>query len=53
MVVVDQGRGKIGERIDVVVTSVLQTSAGRMIFGRFEGPRPADKRAKPVPQRAS
>ena len=53
MVVVEQGRGKIGERVDVVVTSVLQTSAGRMIFGRFEGPRPPDKRAKPVPQRAS
>ena len=37
MVVVDQGRGKIGEVINIAVTSVLQTSAGRMIFGRVEG----------------
>lgn len=34
MVVVDQGRPYIGKDIDIVVTSVLQTSAGRMIFGR-------------------
>jgi hypothetical protein len=25
----------IGKTIDVVVTSVLQTTAGKMIFGRF------------------
>jgi uncharacterized protein YacL len=37
MVVVEQGRGKIGETVDIAVTSVLQTSAGRMIFGRMEG----------------
>jgi uncharacterized protein YacL len=37
MVVVDQGRGKIGEVVNIAVTSVLQTSAGRMIFGRVEG----------------
>ena len=36
MVVVDQGRGHIAERIVVTVTSVLQTSAGRMIFARYE-----------------
>ncbi len=36
MVVVDNGREHVGERIVVTVTSVLQTSAGRMIFGRFE-----------------
>jgi uncharacterized protein YacL len=36
MVVVDQGRGRIGELVDVAVTSVLQTSAGRMIFGRID-----------------
>lgn len=38
MVVVEQGRGKIGETIKIAVTSVLQTSAGRMIFGRFDAP---------------
>jgi uncharacterized protein YacL len=42
MVVVEQGRAHVGRTIDVTVTSVLQTSAGRMIFGRApdraEGP---------------
>jgi uncharacterized protein YacL len=32
MVVVDNGRRLIGKNIDVTVTSVLQTTAGRMIF---------------------
>ena len=36
MVVVDQGRPHIAERVVVTVTSVLQTSAGRMIFARYE-----------------
>jgi uncharacterized protein YacL len=34
MVVVDNARSKIGRNLDIVVTSVLQTTAGRMIFGR-------------------
>ena len=34
MVVVEGGRRYIGETIDVVVTSVLQTAAGRMIFAK-------------------
>jgi len=34
MIVVEGGRKSIGETIDVVVTSVLQTAAGRMIFAR-------------------
>ncbi|TDA70158.1 MAG: PIN/TRAM domain-containing protein [Clostridia bacterium] len=34
MIVVEGGRKYIGQTIVVVVTSVLQTSAGRMIFGR-------------------
>ena len=34
MVVIEQGRRHIGQPLDVVVTSVLQTTAGRMIFGR-------------------
>jgi uncharacterized protein YacL len=32
MVVVNNGRDRIGQKLDVCVTSVLQTSAGRMIF---------------------
>ena len=34
MVVVQDGKGAVGTDIDVEVTSVLQTSAGRMIFAR-------------------
>ncbi|MCM8711750.1 PIN/TRAM domain-containing protein [Clostridium sp. SYSU_GA19001] len=34
MIVVEGGRKHIGEIIDVIVTSVLQTAAGRMIFAR-------------------
>jgi len=37
MVVVEQGRNSIGQEAAVVVTSALQTPAGRMVFGRFEG----------------
>ena len=35
MVVVDQGRKAIGKTIEVTVTSVLQTTAGKMIFCRW------------------
>ena len=34
MVVIEQGRALIGQEISIVVTSVLNTAAGRMIFGR-------------------
>jgi uncharacterized protein YacL len=34
MIVIEGGRDYIGEQIDVLVTSVLQTSAGRMIFAK-------------------
>ena len=34
MVVVEDGKGQIGHRIAVVVTSVLQKDSGRMVFGR-------------------
>lgn len=36
MVVVDNARKLISKTIDVTVTSVLQTTAGKMIFGRFD-----------------
>ncbi len=36
MVVIEGGREHIGEVISATVTSVLQTSAGRMVFGKFE-----------------
>ncbi|MGL4943482.1 MAG: PIN/TRAM domain-containing protein [Thermoguttaceae bacterium] len=37
MIVIDGGRSHIGERVRAVVTSVLQTSAGKLIFARFDG----------------
>ena len=36
MIVVDGGREYIGVSLNVIVTSVLQTSAGRMIFARLK-----------------
>ena len=34
MIVVENGRKQIGNTVDILVTSVLQTAAGRMIFGK-------------------
>lgn len=34
MIVIEDGKGFIGQAINVTVTSVLQTSAGRMIFAK-------------------
>lgn len=61
MVVVDNAKRLISKTIDISVTSVLQTTAGKMIFGRFddrvhqvydkapgERPAPADKAAPGV-----
>jgi uncharacterized protein YacL len=41
MVVVEQGRPYIGQEVLITVTSVLQTPAGRMIFGRIDRPSPS------------
>jgi uncharacterized protein YacL len=49
MVVVDNARKLIGKTIDVVVTSVLQTTAGKMIFGRFIDPAAASQVVTPPP----
>src|SRR6478735_4329473 len=38
MVVIEGGRDHIGDQVFAVVTSVLQTSAGRMVFGRYSRP---------------
>jgi uncharacterized protein YacL len=47
MVVVDNARKMISKTIDIIVTSVLQTTAGKMIFGRYiEAGMPA---GAPVP----
>jgi len=36
MVVVENARDKIGRELNISITSSLQTSAGKMIFGKFE-----------------
>jgi len=49
MVVAEGGRNHIGDTVSISVTSVLQTSAGRMVFGRIEdGPQhdPERRRAR-------
>jgi len=40
MIVVDNARRLLGETVEVVVTTVLQTSAGRMIFTRLKDAEP-------------
>ncbi len=37
MIVVEDGRRRIGDNLEVVVTSVLQTVAGKMIFAKIKG----------------
>ena len=49
MVVVDNARRMISQNIDIVVTSVLQTTAGKMIFGRYiegQSARPRRRRRR-------
>ena len=36
MVVVDNARRLISKTVDITVTSVLQTTAGKMIFGKYD-----------------
>jgi uncharacterized protein YacL len=58
MVVVDGARKMINKTVDITVTSVHQTTAGKMIFGRFDersdsGGRPAAvAAAEPLPRAA-
>ncbi len=58
MVVVDNAKRMISKTIDISVTSVLQTTAGKMIFGRFDDrvhhvhdTRPADRTQPPAKDR--
>jgi uncharacterized protein YacL len=36
MVVIEDGKSYLGQQVEVVVTKVLQTAAGRMLFARME-----------------
>ena len=58
MVVVDNAKRMISKTIDISVTSVLQTTAGKMIFGKFDermhavaapNARPAARKSDPQP----
>jgi uncharacterized protein YacL len=49
MVVVEQGRTKLNDEVDFVVTNMMQTAAGRMIFGRIPEAT-VDVRRQPRPQ---
>ncbi len=46
MVVAEGARDRLGEMVELTVTSVLQTSAGRMIFGRIDGVASASDRRR-------
>ncbi len=49
MVVAEGARDRVGEVVELTVTSVLQTSAGRMIFGRLDGvSTPERRRTRPA-----
>ena len=54
MVVVDQARRRMGKTIEVAVTSVLQTTAGKMIFCRWleAGQAGGGRRVAPRPRHA-
>ena len=48
MVVAEDGAARVGEQVTLIVTSTLQTSAGRLIFGRLVLPiAPAEARPAP------
>ena len=49
MVVIDNARKMIGKTIDISVTSVLQTTAGKMIFGKWDERGPVRHDAKSAP----
>lgn len=49
MVVVEDGRTHLDHDVDLVVTSTLQTSAGRMIFGKFAREEDAANPPAPTP----
>jgi uncharacterized protein YacL len=49
MVVVDNARKMIGKTIDVSVTSVLQTTAGKMIFGKWDERTAYVRTTAPIP----
>lgn len=50
MIVIDEARKSIGKTIEIMVTSVLQTPAGRMIFSRFREEANGESEAGKAPE---
>jgi uncharacterized protein YacL len=50
MVVADNARRVIGKTVTIEVTSVLQTTAGKMIFGRYSGSGHEERDRRPPPR---
>lgn len=53
MVVIDNARRMIGRTVEIQVTSVLQTTAGKMIFGKFQSTAEGEKENELDRQRVS
>ncbi|MBJ7593665.1 MAG: TRAM domain-containing protein [Candidatus Dormibacteraeota bacterium] len=53
MVVVENAKARLGDTVRATVTSVLQTSAGRMIFATTDGPDASQRTGRAVRSRAA
>jgi uncharacterized protein YacL len=53
MVVVDNARRMIGRALEIVVTSVLQTASGKMIFGKIDDTMVRQEPARAVSELSS
>jgi uncharacterized protein YacL len=53
MVVVENAKARLGDTIRATVTSVLQTSAGRMIFATTDAPDTSQRTGRAVRSRAA
>lgn len=49
MVVVEQGRSQVGQQVEFIVTNMLQTNTGRMVFGRLNSMAEPESKPKPRP----
>ena len=53
MVVIEGARSYVGQNVSATVTSVLQTSAGRMVFGRYDSTSSNDQQESRSPERVA
>ena len=37
MIIVEDGENHVGQEVSLIVTSVMQTSAGRLVFAKIKG----------------